>query len=278
MSHPIWKGTKQVFSGREFDLVPGVGMRVTDRWEGERSRMAAKAFAYYRNNWNVSCRRISGTPVWTCEASAEGDPSNPDDDSNAANVHELMVNVLNPHPLENAFLISKFAEHGPGENGQDRSAASKLQFVHERYNEWFSRKITYGDAYNAILNGIGYKDWPFGDATDLEKETARQVLVMLYRGVNQYLKFQFVYRHTFNYGTIAQLRADLRNVGAVFTSSELIRTENIPTSGLQSVQIPNGYWLKMAPTQEVHLGQRKTLTYEYWWGEQWERLLYPVAT
>jgi hypothetical protein len=261
---PTWKGAKKAFQGTDLEFTPGVGVRTMERWEGDKTSMSDLFNSYANSGWQVRCSRNSGTPVWVVEASVQGDPNAPDG-SDLVDIHELHGNVLNPSNLSSPFLKSQL--------GGGDAAALKLAYIKQVYDDYRSRRVAdYGEAVADLADPATS---PITDNNELM--IAQRVLDDLIQGVNHYIQFQFVYRHTYNFGPIRSLRVNPANVGAIFTPAELIAAENIPSIEADDIQEIGGEWLKVFPSKRNELGQRRQVVREYWWAEEISRLYYPTA-
>lgn len=252
MSGVIKKGVQQSTMLPEVDLAPNLPPTTRIRAVGSRPYCLAQAVNYRRAGWRASVRQEGDTPLWRMEASIEGDPA--DANSTLENTHELRANLLNPDLKSNLVLRSKFVG----------DAIPSIAGVQKLANQILTGEIDYAAALVTIEEALEDADVALGV----------ELLDLLLSGADTFTSFQYVYIHTFNFGSAADLSADFTNVGKFFSTPQLRFAEGIP----QIVDLPAGEWLKMAPEKTVAIGECITLKYEYWWAETWSTLLYDPAT
>ncbi len=249
----IIKGQLSAQQTNDLEFIPNVGMRTILR---KSFAIYSEAVAYASNLFTdgvrVSVRQQGDAPIWNVESTYEGDPNDPDAD--LQNTHELRVNIerlsikLNPH-LRSQFTGNAFAS---------MAAVEKI-----------ANKYMAGD-YASVEDAIAaLADLDDIDAADLT--IAGEVFYLFISGADEYISHDYVYTHTFNFGTQVDLELDNSNVGAVFTTSQLRDAEAIPAEQA----LPNGEWLKLPPEEATMYGGREVLKYEYWHAASWDSLLYP---
>lgn len=243
--------------GRKYIFSPNAPTRVIDRAEGPEADMLALAYTYRQAGWTAETEQIGDSPVWSMIASTEGDPVNPSAD--VQNTHELRVNVHYPDIKANLHLQSQFTTS---------PAVASIAFVQLRANQIMDGSKTYEAAVNGWVDDA---ESPI-QAPDHLIATQLLDLLLLDRNLT-FPDFQYVYTHTFNYGSLQDAVADFSNVRAFFDTSQLIATEGVP----DLLDLPAGEWLKLPPEQLVELGGQKVLKYEYWWADSWTTLLYAPA-
>lgn len=240
--------------GRRYTFSPTAPTRVTDRSEGGYDHMLSVARSYKAAGWTAEVDQIGDSPVWTCIATADGEPGS--DDSDLQNTHELRVNLLNPDLKANRHLQSQFTTG---------TAPKQIAEVQRLADSVRSGSTTYDEAVASIAASSVIESTDIAVATNL--------LDLLITGNDTFVEFQYVYRHTFNYGSINDKVADFEGVQQIYSTAGLRFKEAIP----DSLELPDGEWLKLAPEQLVERGNRETLSYEYWWAESWSTLLYATA-
>lgn len=238
----------------DIEFIPGVGIRTTRRASGSRNDILALSWQHYAGGWTARASQDGDSPVYRMIASVEGDPNDPNADKQ--NTHELHGNVLSRGIFGCKALQDKFVT-------TEKAAAFTL--ITRLYNDLLAGKMDYDTAIAKIGEGGGGN--PFDDEDLL---LAAEVLDEMLTGLDHVNVFSYAYRHTFNFGPLASAITNFGNVGHYYTLSELRNEEGIPST----FNLPEGEWLKIFPVATQMLGQRKQLTYEYWWAETWSRKVY----
>ena len=251
----IWKGTDFASKLPSYDMTPGVGIKTSYRHETTYAKARALAGNYYNAGIMATCKQIGDSPVWSVEATLEGENA-----TDLQSTHELRINLLQNDVKANRVLQGQLGGIGTS------LAVSRIAEVESIARSIISGKETYE---NEITNMFASELFPTPEIAGIGQD----LLDMLLAGTTGFQSFAYVYVHTFNFGSWRDTVADFVNVQKIFTTAQLIAAENIPTNA----QVPNGEWLKLPPEQVVQLGQRKQLKYEYWWAEEWSRLLYEEA-
>jgi hypothetical protein len=241
----------------DLDYIPNVGVRTIQR-KDFMSYEDAKAFAFacLQDGMKASVRQQGDAPIWRVEAQAEGDPSNPDSD--LQDTHELRVNVLYPDIKTNLVTREIFNVNNDG------LSAKRIALL-EKYANDLKTSDSLDSEYTTLIQDLATTG-PFVSVADKARELIDELLI----GSDTYPEFQYVYTHTFNFGSVSDLRADFSNVQRIFTTDELTQAENIPFE----LEMPAGEWIKLPPEQTVMFGGRELLKYEYWWAQSWSRLRY----
>lgn len=251
----IYKGVKGAWQKPDLDFIPRTGIRQRPKFTGTRDQCIAIAGQFFGQGARASVTQQGDSPIWRVEAQVEGVEGAPD--QNIQNTHELRVNVLNPDIKSNLKLQSFFA-----------GAAKSLSFIQKLANSVAIGDISYAEARADIAAEETL------EIEDSEINAAYEFLDTLLLGTDSYAQFQYVYVHTFNFGTLAELFSDYSNVGRIFTSAQVESAENTPAENV----LPAGEWLKIPPERVDSLGQNTQLKYEYWWAESYSRQLYDEAS
>jgi hypothetical protein len=258
MSGVIYKGKKSAWQKPDLDFIPRVGVRQRPKFEGTREQCIAIASQFFAQGARATVTQQGNSPIWRAEAQVEGIEG--EQNQNIQNTHELRVNVNNPDIRTNTKLLSLFAlgvtpiawiyKESKRIEADERSRAEVVADIN--------------DASQTEVTGV-----QSGEETD-----AVSFLDELLLGADTFIQFQYVYVHTFNFGTLAELFSDYTNVGKIFTSAGVESAENIPAEHV----LPAGEWIKLPPERIDSLGQNTQLKYEYWWAESWSRLRYDEAS
>lgn len=257
----IHKGIQEIQLLPELDMAPNVPTTTRIRATGGRNYIIGQASAYRASGYKVTTRQDGDSPIWKLEASVEGDPNDPQGEASLENTHELRANLLSPDIRTNAVLISHFDLGVNTVNYLYGEAQSILSGDQTR-----TEVLDYiGNAANVEVHGVQPDE-----VTD-----ATSFIDLILGGTDTFTKYQYVYVHTLNFGTLYDATIDYSNVSKRFTTEQMIFAESIP----DSLNLPQtGEWLKTAPEKVVQLGGGFSLKYEYWWNELYSSLLYEVAT
>ena len=249
----IIKGQLSAQQTNDLEFIPNVGMRtIIRRSFAIYSEAVAYAASLFSSGVRVSVRQQGDAPIWNVESAYEGDPNDPDAD--LQNTHELSVNIERLSIKLNPYLRSQFT-------GNAFAAMAAVQKVADKYLAGDYASTT--DAITALA------DQEDIDSADLT--LAGNVFYLFISGADEYISHDYVYTHTFNFGSQTDLTLDNSNVGAVFTTAQLRDAEAIPANQA----LPNGEWLKLPPEEATMYGGREVLKYEYWHAASWDSLLYP---
>ena len=263
----IWKGSTFVQHADELLFTPGQGTTRTRRMEGTAAQMIPRAVSLRNLGWQARVGRSGESPIWQVEAVVQDEPEANDP---TVDTHELHGNIANPSNLTSPFLLSQFVDGGAG-----KSKEEKAGWIGKTCADFLSGTLkTFAQVKNQIID----PDGPFGALIQAETDLAFAVVSDCIQGVNHYLQFQFVYRHTFTYGYLVNRRAGIANVGKIHTSAQLIASENIPGEEAADITDMGGEWMKLFPQKINQLNQRRQLTREYWWAADWKRNYYQNAT
>lgn len=255
----IWKGSSEGNAQAEIDLVPGVGRKFAFRHTRSYDAAVNLAQQYMSAGFRAQITQEGDSPLWQIRASVDGDPTDPTND--IQNTHELRVNVETPDVRANPVLFDTFSDDANGTN-----AALRINFLWNLAESLKENPTQYATSISD-LNEAG-SPIPVGMIP-----SAVQFLNELLLGQDTYITFSYVYVHTFNFGTFADLEADWSNTECIFTTAQVISEENVPAR----LNLPDGEWLKVPPEEVVPHGQRESLKYEYWWKPEYSRLRYAEA-
>jgi hypothetical protein len=244
----------------DLEFIPNVGKRTILRREfGDYTTAVAYAASLYSINTRASVRQQGDGPKWMVESSYEGDPDDPNAD--LVNTHEIRINVLNPDIKANTYLQSRFtAQYG--------SKAARNIATIEKFANGIKTSSTPESEYNTLISDMATTGTFISDSAAL----AIQLLNELLLGADTFIDFQYVYTHTFNFGSQQDAIPDHFGVRQIFTPAGVVADENIPAFfGFTAV---GGEWFKLPPEITEMYGGRRLLKYEYWWAEQWSTLRY----
>lgn len=258
MSGVIFKGKNSSWLKPDLDFIPKVGVRQRPKFEGTREQCIAVASQFFGQGARANVIQQGNSPIWRVEAQVEGIEGAPD--QNIQNTHELRVNVNNPDIRTNPTLISLFD-----------SGVSTIAWIYKESKRIESDERSRAEVV-ADINDAGQTE--VTGVVPGEEAAAIAFLDELLLGADTYVQFQYVYVHTFNFGTLGELFSDYSNVGAIFTSAQVEAEENIPAEHV----LPAGEWIKLPPERIDSLGQNTQLKYEYWWAQSYSRLRYPEAS
>jgi hypothetical protein len=255
----IIKGQPDAQLTPDLEFIPNVGPRTILRrdftnYNEARNHAAGLSAAGFRS----SVRQKGEAPIWTVESSFEGDPNDPDSD--LQNTHELRANVLNPDWKSNLYTHSLFTASPAG---------ASMAYLERKANAIKSDDVDYNTVRNELVD----------DATSpiqaADFVLCQSLLDDLLAGNDTFIDFQYVYTHTFNFGSQRDYIPDHFGVRSIFTPGGLISDENVPA--LLGIDDVGGEWLKLPPEVTDMYGGRRILKYEYWWAEQWNPRQYPLA-
>jgi len=263
----IKKGQTSAIQRPDLEFIPHVGQRTILKKEFlDYNAATAYAATLYHSGLRASVRQKGDAPCWLVESQVEGDPNNPTPD--LQNTHELRANVLNPDLKTNLVLQSQFVGVTEPPAAARSYRAKAISFV-----ERLARKVQNDDqTYSEALFTL--QDEEFTELEPADYEVGTELLDQLLLGLTTFITFQYVYVHTFNFGTFNDLPADFFGVGKLFTENGVIEDEGIDPA---IFELPEGLWLKLPPEKQVMFGGRALLKYEYWWSEQPSALVYELA-
>jgi len=255
----IKKGLASAEKRPDLDFIINVGPRtITRRDFNDYDQAVAHASALFGSGTKSSVKQRGEEPIWTVESSFEGDPNDPDSD--LQNTHELRANVLNPDWKSNLYTQSLFTAS---------PAPASLAYLERKANEIKNSAVDYTTVVNELVD----------DATSPIQPADYALSVLLLddqlAGNDTFIEFQYVYTHTFNFGSQRDYIPDHFGVRKIFTPSGIIADELIPEHlGIEEVA---GEWLKLPPEITEMFGGRRILKYEYWWATQWNPRQYELS-
>ena len=262
----IIKGQADAQQKNDLEFVPNVGVRTILRRDFFNYDQAVSyAAALFNGSTRASVRQKGDAPIWTVESSYEGDPNDPNGD--LQNTHELRANVLNPDWKTNAYTQSLFA-----------LGVVPMIWI-EAQSAQIKDALQGGDSSVTRSEVVAkINDPSYTEETGIQSgEEASAILVLdeLLLGADTFIDFQYVYTHTFNFGTQRDAIPDHYGVREIFTPAQVQSFENIPP--LLGIEDVGGEWLKLPPEVVDLYGGRRTLKYEYWWATSWSRTKYATA-
>lgn len=108
-----------------------------------------------------------------------------------------------------------------------------------------------------------------------QEKNLGQLIDDLCDGVESWPISRYVLRHTEIVAANTTIRLSYANVGKIFSTAKLTRTEDIDQVILGT--LPNGWWLKRTPTLRASGSSKYQITQEWWHADDYSRFLYDLA-
>lgn len=96
-------------------------------------------------------------------------------------------------------------------------------------------------------------------------------------GTQSYAIAAYVLRRSVTVPAGTTLAPSFGNANKIFTSAQLVATENTIPLNLRA-SLPDGYWQKKTPTASQQPDGRWVYRVEYWWAEEYSTMLYETAS